>query len=161
MRPLAIALLLAATLAACGGSGAPDGSAVGTYAISADRLCAQLAGAIRHVFENSPDDPDEAMARYAREVGEAGRRFSPADPPASLSRFHRSAVAHVSEQAATLRRAARLSAAGDAQAAIDALLAHTGLLPERIPDAVLRRAPHCRAGVIPGAAPDGSEGVPA
>ena len=72
MRPLAIALLLAATLAACGGSGAPDGSAVGTYAISADRLCAQLAGAIRHVFENSPDDPDEAMARYAREVGEAG-----------------------------------------------------------------------------------------
>jgi len=156
--PLSIALLLAAGaagLAGCGGDDPPEPArapTVATYAASTNELCTRLVGALRRAFDDAPGDPDAAMARYARDVGEAGKRFASVRPPRSLARFGAAAAGHVEREADALRRAASLSAAGDSDAALRALGRHGSLLPERIPAAVLRRAPAC-GGDIPAVPP--------
>ncbi len=151
MRPPRVALLLTVVLASCGGEDAPRAApapSLGAYSASANELCSELAGAVRRTFEDAPGDPDAALSRYARDVHDAGKRFSAAPPPRSLRRFHAAAVRHLAFESATLRRAADLSAAGDPAAALKALHL-TGLLPDSIPEVVLRRAPACRGGVVP------------
>jgi hypothetical protein len=164
MKALAIALLLtAAGLAGCGGDGDPRAPAraptVATYAATTNTLCSELVGALRRAFEDTPADPDAAIARYASDVRDAGRRFAAVTPPRSLARFAATAARHVEHEAVALRRAATRSAAGDDAAALRALGRHGTLLPEPIPAAVLRRAPAC--GVFGPAAPPADGVVPA
>ena len=152
-------VLLAVVLASCGGDGAPrraPAASTSAYAASANTLCSQLASAVRRTFEDVGTDPVAALSHYARDVHAAGKRFSEATPPPALARFHATAVRHLARESAALRHAAELSAAGDPAAALDALHL-TRLLPERIPAAVLRRAPACRGAGIP-EAPAGPEG---
>ncbi|MDX6681576.1 MAG: hypothetical protein QOG94_1615 [Solirubrobacteraceae bacterium] len=151
MRSVAVVLLCGFALAGCGGERRRAPARAGTvaaYAGSTNRLCADLVGALRRAFEDAPRDPDAAMSRYAREVGDAGARFAGAPVPRSLARFASQARRHVASEAALLRRAAMRSAAGDEDAAVRALARHGRLLPERIPASVLRRAPAC-GGVAP------------
>ncbi|MDX6679666.1 MAG: hypothetical protein QOE31_3718 [Solirubrobacteraceae bacterium] len=156
MRLAGVVLLLMATaLAGCGGDRpvAPARApSVAAYAASTNRLCAELIGALRRAFDEAAGDPDGAMAHYAVDVNDAGRRFAAVTPPRSLARFAAAAVRHVEREAGVLRRAARRSAAGDPAAAARALGRHGALLPERIPATVLRRAPAC-GGVAPAAPP--------
>ncbi len=151
MRLPRVALVLTVVLASCGGEDPPrvaPAASLEGYSASTNELCAQLAAAVRHAFEDAPEDPDSALARYARDVHDAGKTFSDAPPPPSLRAFHAAAVRHLALESATLRRAAQLSAQGDPAAALRTLHA-TGLLPDPIPRSVLRRAPACRAGVAP------------
>jgi hypothetical protein len=150
-----VAPLLAVVLASCGG-GDPSrprpAASVAGYATTTNTLCAELAAAVKETFDGVAGDPVAALARYARAVHDASRRFSDATPPASLQAFHARAVRHLARESAALRRAAELSASGEPAAALKALHL-TGLLPERIPASVLRRAPACRGRAVP-ATPD-------
>jgi hypothetical protein len=151
VRPSRIVPLLAVTLASCGGADAPPtapAASLGGYAATTNTLCSKLAAAVRRAFEDAPNDPVAALRDYARDVHDAGKRFSDATPPAGLASFHARAVRHLARESASLRHAARLSAAGEPAAALRALHL-TGLLPEPIPAPVLRRAPACRGGVAP------------
>ena len=151
MRRLRFAPLLAVMLASCGGAEPPaarPAASLGGYATTTNTLCAELAAAVRQTFRDMPADPVAALARYAREVHDSGKRFSDATPPASLEGFHARAVRHLARESAALRRAAELSADGDPAAALKALHL-TGLLPAGIPAGVLRRAPACRGDVVP------------
>jgi hypothetical protein len=160
MRPparviVAVTLLAAAGLGGCGGDDPPAparGSTLAAYAASTNTLCTRLVGALQRAFENVPENPHVALARYARDVGEAGRRFAAVRAPRSLQRFGTAAARHVEREADALRRAASLSAAGDRDAALRALGRHGSLLPDAIPAAVLRRAPAC-GGVAPAIPP--------
>jgi hypothetical protein len=157
-----IASLLAVTLAACGADATPRPAAepsLAGYASTTNVMCSQLATAVRRTFEDVSGDPVAALSHYASDVDDAGKRFSEAKPPPVLARFHAAAVRHLARESATLRRAAELSAAGDPAAALQALHL-TGLLPDRIPASVLRRAPACRDGVVP-ATPGEPLGQPA
>jgi len=143
--------LLAVMLASCGGADAPAASppaSIGDYAASANTLCSELASAVGRTFRDVPEDPVAALGRYARDVHDSGKRFSDATPPASLQSFHARAVRHLARESAALRRAAELSAGGDPAAALKTLHL-TGLLPDAIPAAVLRRAPACRGDLAP------------
>jgi hypothetical protein len=155
MRLASVALLLAVIVAGCGaGERAPRASApsVAGYAATTNRLCAELVDALRRAFDDAADDPDLAIAHYARDVAAAGGRFAAVAPPPSLARFGAATVRHVRREAAALRLAAARSAGGDRAAARRALGMHGGLLPDAIPGEVLRRAPAC-GGVGP-APPD-------
>jgi hypothetical protein len=136
---------------------APAPSVAG-YAGATNRLCSELVAALRRAFRAAPRDPGAAVARDARDVADAGERFGAATPPPPLARFGTAAARHVAREAATLRRAAAL----DDGAALGALSNHQGLLPEGIPDAILRRAPACRidAPAPPGAADVSIAAVP-
>ena len=161
MRPPRIALLLVVTLAACGGDDAPRperSASLGEYAATTDSLCAKLASAVRRTFAEVAIDPVAALSHYARDVHDAGRRFSATTPPPELARFHAAAVRHLARESAALRRAAELSAAGNPAGALESLHL-TGLLPDRIPQRVLRRAPACRGSTVPGT-PHESAGTP-
>jgi hypothetical protein len=151
VRPPGIALLLAVLLASCGGDAAPRpvrAASIGDYAATTNTLCSQLASAVRRTFRDAPSDPVAALSRYARDVHDAGERFSQATPPAVLRSFHAAAVRHLARESAVLRHAADLSAAGDPAGALDALHL-VGLLPDPIPGPVLRRAPACRGASLP------------
>jgi hypothetical protein len=146
-----VAMLLTLVLASCGGDDPPRSTGpatLGAYSASTNQLCSRLAGAVRRAITEAQKDPDGALSHYARSVRDAGSRFSEAPPPTSLKRFHAAAVRHLALESATLRRAAELSAAGDPEAALR-ILHTTGLLPDRIPGSVLRRAPACRGAVVP------------
>src|SRR4051794_2900805 len=130
-------------LASCGGGEPPRAhpeASLGSYAATTNTLCAELASAVRRTFEDAPSDPVAALGHYARDVRASSKRFPGATPPATLERFHARAARHLARESAALRRAAELSAAGEPGAALEALHL-TGLLPERIPAGVLRRAP--------------------
>jgi hypothetical protein len=114
---------------------------VAAYAAATNRLCSELVGALRRAFRGAPQDPRAAISRYARDVADVGGRFGAVTPPPALARFGAAAARHVAREAAALRRAAAL---GDDAAALGALSNHQGLLPDGIPDAILRRAPACR-----------------
>jgi hypothetical protein len=151
VRPPRIVLLLTVALASCGGDDAPRERAAPSlqaYSATTNTLCSELAAAVRRTFATAPQNPDAALSRYARDVHDAGKRFSGATPPPDLVRFHAAAVRHLARESATLRRAAALSAAGDPAGALR-MLHLTRLLPDRIPAGVLHRAPACRGGVAP------------
>ena len=151
MRLPRIAVLLVVVLASCGGDDAPPPApraSLGDYAATTNTMCSELASAVRRTFADVATDPVAALSRYAREVHDAGKRFSVATPPPELERFHAKAVRHLARESASLRRAAELGAAGDPAAALEALHL-TGLLPDPIPATVLRRAPACRGAGIP------------
>jgi hypothetical protein len=174
MRPLATALLACTALPACGGedrarTAPPRSAAAGTatartvpaptvparttparsapaptvagFAAATNRLCAELVGALRRAFDAAPRDPGAALARYAHDVADAGERYGAVTPPPALVRFGAAAARHVAREATTLRRVAGL---GDDGAALGALSHHQGLLPDGIPEAILRRASACR-----------------
>jgi hypothetical protein len=146
-----IALLVTVLLASCGGEDAsrPTPTAtLGAYSASTNELCSRLARAVGRAFREAQDDPDGALTHYAAAVHDAGSRFSQAPAPASLRRFHAAAVRHLALESAAVLHAAELSAAGNPAAALRSLHA-TGLLPDPIPRSVLRRAPACRADVVP------------
>ncbi len=148
MRPIAAALLLILGLAACGGEPRPRPAAttsVVVYAATTDRLCSDLARAIQRAFSDVPSAPTAALARYARDVADAGRRFAAIPPPPDLAAFHAAAIGHVREEAAKLRRVAALTKSGDIGAQERALRDHQGLLPRAIPATLLAYAPTCRA----------------
>jgi hypothetical protein len=148
VRPIAAALLVTLALAACGSEGRPRDTAptsVVVYAATTDRLCSDLAGAIQRAFSDAPADPGAALARYARDVAEAGRRFAAVPPPPDLIAFHDSAIGHVREEAEKLHRVAADTKAGDTGAEERALRDHQGLLPRAIPPTLLAYAPTCRA----------------
>lgn len=151
MHPSRVALLVTVALASCGGDEgrrAAPAASLDAYSASTNAMCRQLAAAVRRTFADVGVDPVAALSRYARDVHDAGKRFSEATPPAALRRFHVDAVRHLARESAALRRAADLSAAGEPAAALEALHL-TGLLPDAIPERVLRRAPACRGGAVP------------
>ena len=151
MRLPRIVLLLAVVLASCGGDDAPPPdprASLGDYAATTNTMCTDLASAVRRTFADMPADPVAALSRYARDVHDAGKRFSETTPPPALERFHAKAVRHLARESASLRRAAELSAAGNPAAALEALHL-TRLLPDPIPATVLRRAPACRGAGLP------------
>lgn len=159
MRLTRLPLLLAVVLASCGGDDAPSrpaAASIGAYSATTNTLCTQLASAVRRTFADVATDPVAALSHYARDVHDAGQRFSEATPPPALERFHAAAVRHLARESAALRRAAELSAAGEPAAALHSLHL-TGLLPDPIPERVLRAAPACRGAVVPEATGDPAE----
>ncbi len=148
MRPIAAALLVTLAFAACGSEGdsrATAPTSVIVYAATTDRLCSDLARAIGRAFAGATADPGAALARYARDVAEAGRRFAAVPPPPDLTAFHDAAIGHVRVEAEKLRRVAADTSSDDPGAEERAMRDHQGLLPRAIPATLLAYAPTCRA----------------